>query len=103
MGLGRVAEQRGHDDVVDREFEMALTGLSANGMTERLLRCHGMYAEILERRGDLQTSYLHKKKGPSASKPGPLRGERHQNAEGARVAQPPSRHAGETGRSRPDP
>ncbi len=83
MWLGRVAEQRGDDEAVDREFEMALRGLSANGMTERLLRCHGMYAEILERRGDLKTAYVHMKKALSASRPGLLRDKGHQSAERA--------------------
>ena len=80
MWLGRVADQRGDDEAVDREFEMALTGLSANGMTERLLRCHGMYAEILERRGDLTSAYVHMKKALSASRPGLLRDKGHQSA-----------------------
>src|SRR5260370_42130302 len=66
MWLGRVADQRGDDEAVDREFEMALAGLSANGMTERLLRCHGMYAEILERRGGLQEADAPPKKGGAA-------------------------------------
>ncbi len=83
MWLGRVAEQRGDDEAVDREFEMALNGLSVHGMTERLLRCHGMYAEILERRGDLKTAYVHMKKALSASRPGLLRDKGHQSAERA--------------------
>ena len=83
MWLGRVAEQRGNDETVDREFEMALAGLSTYGMTERLLRCHGMYAEILERRGDLEKAYVHMKKALSASRPGLLRDKGHQAAERA--------------------
>jgi tetratricopeptide (TPR) repeat protein len=83
MWLGRVAEQRGDDAAVDREFELALTGLSTHGMTERLLRCHGMYAEILERRGDLKKAYVHMKKALSASRPGLLRDKGQQSAAGA--------------------
>jgi len=83
MWLGRVAEQRGDDEAVDREFEMALKGLSVHGMTERLLRCHGMYAEILERRGDLKTAYVHMKKALTASRPGLLRDKGHQSTERA--------------------
>ncbi len=83
MWLGRVAEQRGDDEAVDREFELALTGLSTHGMTERLLRCHGMYAEILERRGDLKKAYVHMKKALSASRPGLLRDKGQQSAAGA--------------------
>jgi len=83
MWLGRVAEQRGDDEAVDREFEMALAGLGAYGVTERLLRCHGMYAEILERRGDLKKAYVHMKKALWASRPGLLRDKGHQSAERA--------------------
>lgn len=81
MWLGRVAEQHDDDAGVDREFELALHGLSKYGMGERLLRCHGMYAEILERRGDLERAYVHMKKALSASRPGLLRDKSHQGAE----------------------
>jgi hypothetical protein len=73
MWLGRVAEQRGDDQTVDREFELALHGLAKHGGGERLLQCHGVYAEVLERRGDLQGAYVHMKKALSASRPGLLR------------------------------
>src|SRR5260370_9532873 len=92
MWLGRVADQRGDDEAVDREFEMALTGLSANGMTERLLRCHGMYAEILERRGDLKTAEAHLKKALSARSPAPPLEKRHPHP--ARTPTPPPRWPG---------
>ncbi|HSS94858.1 MAG TPA: helix-turn-helix domain-containing protein [Candidatus Dormibacteraeota bacterium] len=72
MWLGRVAEQRGQDATVDHEFEVAFQGLTKHGGGERLLRCHGMYAEILERRGDMQRAYVHMKKALSASRPGLL-------------------------------
>jgi tetratricopeptide (TPR) repeat protein len=73
MWLGRVAEQRGEDATVDHEFELAIQGLTKHGGGERLLRCHGMYAEILERRGDMQRAYVHMKKALSASRPGLLK------------------------------
>lgn len=73
MWLGRVAEQRGDNETVDREFALAFEGLDDLGARDRLLRCHGMYAEILERRGDLQQAYLHMKNAWSASRPGALR------------------------------
>jgi tetratricopeptide (TPR) repeat protein len=73
MWLGRVADQRGDDATVDHEFELALLGLGKFGSGERLLRCHGTYAEILERRGDLERAYSHMKKALSASRPGLLR------------------------------
>jgi tetratricopeptide (TPR) repeat protein len=82
MWLGRVAEERGDDEAVDREFEIALVGLAEFGVGDRLLRCHGMYAEILERRGDLKRAYVHMKNAWSASRPGMLR-EHHQEAKRA--------------------
>jgi tetratricopeptide (TPR) repeat protein len=82
MWLGRIAEERGDNESVDREFELALVGLAEFGVGERLLRCHGMYAEILERRGDLQRAYVHMKNAWSASRPGMLR-EHHQEAKRA--------------------
>jgi hypothetical protein len=42
-------------------------------MRERLLQVHGTYAEILERRGDLATAYVHMKEALQASRPGLLR------------------------------
>ena len=72
MWLGRVAELHGDDVAVDREFELAFQGFTDHGNNERLLRCHGMYAEVLERRGDLQKAYVHMKKALSASRPGLL-------------------------------
>jgi hypothetical protein len=35
--------------------------LTELGITERLLRCHGIYAEILEKRGNLPEAYAHMK------------------------------------------
>ena len=72
MWLGRVAERHGDDATVDREFELAFQGFTNHGNNERLLRCHGMYAEVLERRGDLHKAYVHMKKALSASRPGLL-------------------------------
>jgi tetratricopeptide (TPR) repeat protein len=77
MWLGKIAEIRGDHQAVDREFELALHGLGNHGMGERLLRAHGMYAEILERRGDLKQAYGHMKKALSASRPGLLRDKSH--------------------------
>jgi tetratricopeptide (TPR) repeat protein/DNA-binding XRE family transcriptional regulator len=71
--LGRVAAELGNDEAVDPEFDIAIRGLTELGMTERLLRCHGIYAEILEHRGNLRQAYAHMKKALSASRPGLLR------------------------------
>lgn len=69
---GRIADRLGDQAAVDREFELAIRGLETLGMGERLLQCHGMYAEILERRGDLAKAYVHMKKALEESRPGLL-------------------------------
>jgi hypothetical protein len=61
---------------------MAISGFEALGMRERLLQVHGTYAEILERRGDLATAYVHMKEALQASRPGLLR----RKPEGERVS-----------------
>ena len=40
--------------------------------TRGLLRCHGVYAEVLERRGDMEQAYVHMKKAFAGSRPGLL-------------------------------
>ena len=70
--LGRVADRIGDTETVDREFELAIHGLEELGMRERLLQCHGIYAEILERRGELASAYAHMKQALQASRPGLL-------------------------------
>jgi tetratricopeptide (TPR) repeat protein len=76
--LGRIADRRGEHEAVDREFEDAIRGFEALGMRERLLQCHGVYAEILERRGELGKAYVHMKEALQASRPGLLRHEEKQ-------------------------
>ncbi|OLC14379.1 MAG: hypothetical protein AUH32_05715 [Actinobacteria bacterium 13_1_40CM_66_12] len=51
--LGRIAAERGEHDRVDAEFREAWGILDALGAEERLSRCHVVYAELLEKRGDL--------------------------------------------------
>jgi tetratricopeptide (TPR) repeat protein len=70
--LGRIAAEVGDDELADTEFDIAIRGLTEVGVEERLLRCHGIYAEILEKRGDLKDAYAHMKKAFSASRPGLL-------------------------------
>jgi len=70
--LGRVAAEVGDDELADTEFDIAISLLTELGVEERLLRCHGVYAEILEKRGELKTAYEHMKKAFSASRPGLL-------------------------------
>jgi tetratricopeptide (TPR) repeat protein len=73
MWQGRIADKLGDDATVDREFEVAIHGLETLGMGERLLQCHGIYADILERRGELAKAYVHMKKALQESRPGLLR------------------------------
>jgi hypothetical protein len=40
------------------------------GRRESLFHCHGIYAEILERRGDVSQAYVHMKKALEAGRPG---------------------------------
>lgn len=76
--LGRIADRRGEHKAVDAEFEQAIRGFESLGMRERLLQCHGDYAEILERRGELAKAYVHMKEALQASRPGLLRREQEQ-------------------------
>ena len=84
--LGRVADRRGESDLVDREFDLAIGGFEAMGMRERLLQCHGIYAEILERRGELAKAYVHMKEALQASRPGLLRREQERLQEEERLS-----------------
>jgi len=76
--LGRIADVDGEHASVEREFEQAIRGFEALGMRERLLQCHGVYAEILERRGELAKAYVHMKEALQASRPGLLRREQEE-------------------------
>ncbi|HKW07422.1 MAG TPA: helix-turn-helix transcriptional regulator [Candidatus Dormibacteraeota bacterium] len=84
--LGRIADRRDEPAEVDREFELAIKGFEAAGMRERLLQCHGIYAEILERRGELAKAYVHMKEALQASRPGLLRREQERLQEEERLS-----------------
>jgi len=84
--LGRIAAEVGDDKLVDTEFAIAIQGLTEVGVEERLLRCHGVYAEILEKRGQLKEAYVHMKKAFSASRPGLLQAEDDESEERATTA-----------------
>ena len=71
--LGRIADQLGNAAESDREFEDAIRGFEALNLRERLLHTHGVYAEVLERRGELARAYVHMKEALQASRPGLLR------------------------------
>jgi tetratricopeptide (TPR) repeat protein/DNA-binding XRE family transcriptional regulator len=70
MWLGRIADKLGDPDGTDREFAQAIQGLEQLGRRETLFQIHGVYAEILERRGDVSKAYVHMKKALEASRPG---------------------------------
>jgi tetratricopeptide (TPR) repeat protein/DNA-binding XRE family transcriptional regulator len=72
MWLGRIADKLGDDPTSDYEFALAVRGLEQLGTDERLFQCHGIYAEVLERRGDVAQAYVHMKKALHASRPGGL-------------------------------
>jgi tetratricopeptide (TPR) repeat protein len=84
--LGLAADREGDDDTADHEFQLAIAELTAIGAEERLLRCHGVYAEVLERRGDMEKAYGHMKKAFSASRPGLLQRADEDAAETASLA-----------------
>jgi len=73
MWLGRIADKRGDHELTDQEFALGIQGLEQLGRHERLLQTHGIYAEVLERRGDVSRAYAHMKKALQASRPGLLR------------------------------
>lgn len=81
MWLGRVADRLGDNETADHEFAQAIHGLEQLGSTERLFRCHGLYAEVLERRGDVSRAYVHMKKALQATRPGLLDGQREEEEE----------------------
>jgi tetratricopeptide (TPR) repeat protein len=71
--LGRIADRLGEHAAADRQFEDAIRGFEVLGLRERLLQSHGVFAEILERRGELARAYVHMKEALQASRPGLLR------------------------------
>jgi tetratricopeptide (TPR) repeat protein len=70
VALARIADDLGDSQTVDTEFEKAIQAFEQLEMPDRLLQCHRAYAEILERRGELQRAYSHMKKAVAASRPG---------------------------------
>ena len=86
MWLAQIADRRGDEAETDREFTLAIGELTGLGMDERLLRCHGLYAEVLERRGDIEQAYVHMKKAFAASRPGVLLRDEADPAERASLA-----------------
>ena len=83
---GLVAERKGDVAEVDREFNVAFAELTKLELEERLLWCHGVYAEVLERRGDMDQAYVHMKKAFARSRPGLLQRDGEDSAETASLA-----------------
>jgi tetratricopeptide (TPR) repeat protein/DNA-binding XRE family transcriptional regulator len=86
MWLGRVADKADDHETTDREFALAIRGLEQLGTHERVLQCHGIYAEILERRGDVARAYIHMKSALQASRPGLLQSKLDEDKERAGTA-----------------
>jgi tetratricopeptide (TPR) repeat protein len=61
LWLGEVAASLSEPEVADAEFELAIAQLTRTGEAEELVRCNALYAEILERRGELHRAYEHMK------------------------------------------
>jgi tetratricopeptide (TPR) repeat protein/transcriptional regulator with XRE-family HTH domain len=73
--LALAADREGDAATTDHEFQLALAELTATGAEELILQAHGQYAEVLERRGDMDKAYAHMKKAFAASRPGMLQTE----------------------------
>jgi tetratricopeptide (TPR) repeat protein len=84
--LGRIADKLGDADETDREFALAIQGLEKLGRRESLFNSHGVYAEILERRGDVAQAYVHMKKALEASRPGVRQTQQEEEQERASTA-----------------
>ena len=59
--LGRAASALNQSDVSDSEFEQAIEQLTRNGESVHLMRCHALYGDVLEHRGELHRAYLQMK------------------------------------------
>jgi len=86
MWLGRIADKLGDPGGTDREFAQAIQGLEQLGRRESLFHAHGVYAEILERRGDVAQAYVHMKKALEASRPGARQMQQEEEQERASTA-----------------
>jgi len=69
LWLGKIAAEAGDEQATDREFTAALAQIEKLGLTERLVRAHTAYAEILEERGDVSAAHQHLKQVLALSRP----------------------------------
>lgn len=70
--LGRIAEAGGDGAQADAAFAAAIARLEEHGSGERLSRVHGLYADILEARGELAAANSHLKRALKATRQSPL-------------------------------
>jgi len=70
LWLGRIAASEGHDEAADAECATAIKALEAAAAVERLAQAHGIYAEILEARGDLSGANQQLRHALAAARPG---------------------------------
>ncbi|MGA8921584.1 MAG: tetratricopeptide repeat protein [Candidatus Dormiibacterota bacterium] len=69
--LGRIAAAEGRDSAADTEFAAAIEVLEAAGAVERLSFARGIYAEVLESRGDLTGANRQLRQALAAAGPAP--------------------------------
>ncbi len=68
--MGQAAEMSGHFDMADGEFRAAISIMERSAhLTEHLVACLAMYAQILERRGDEKGALEMLKRAISATRP----------------------------------
>lgn len=67
--LGRLAERAGDHAKADGAFNEAITLLSETGVTERLVECHTVYAELLVKRGDKDLAIEHWRQAMALTRP----------------------------------
>jgi len=67
--LGRLAERLGEHAKADAEFNEAIGLLAEAGVTERLVECHTLYAEILTKRGQKDLAIEHWRQAMALARP----------------------------------
>ena len=69
--LANIAQVRDDEQAVDAEFALALDSLEDQGVW--LARCHALYADVLEARGDLAGANSHLRQALAESRPAGIR------------------------------
>ncbi len=73
--LGRLAARAGDHGRTDQVFAQAIALLSALGVTERLVECHALYAELLGARGEKDLAIEHWRQAMAISRPHAVQGD----------------------------